>query len=112
MPRCEFRDSVLRRILRNSEKEQSEALAGGLYYRGLSKQNRVLGNIIRVRNYLRNVCLFFLVSFFVFERLLGLRGQAGGRREGGGWIFPRETLIGFPRETTVFLTSTFSCCCS
>ena len=37
MPRCEFRDSVLRRILRNSEKEQSEALAGGLYYRGLSK---------------------------------------------------------------------------
>ena len=32
--------------------------------------------------------------FFVFVRLLGLRGRAGereGRREGGGWIFPRET---------------------
>ena len=66
-------------------------------------------------------------------RLLGLRGQAGGR-EGGGLIFPRETPIhshfltdlvpfpldfpqenvrclkenvhylGFPRETTAFLT--------
>ena len=33
---------------------------------------------------------------FVFVRLLGLRGRAGereGRREGGGWIFPWETLI-------------------
>ena len=39
----------------------------------------------------------FLGDFFVvFVRLLGLRGQAGareGRREGGGWIFPRKTLI-------------------
>ena len=48
--------------------------------------------------------LAFLVSFFVFVRLLGLRGQAGGR-EGGGF-FLRETLIPshfcFPRFLTKF----------
>ena len=34
--------------------------------------------------------------FSLFVPLLGLRGRAGGRegrREGRGWIFPRETLI-------------------
>ena len=49
----------------------------------------------RVQNYLI-IFLFFLVNFFCFVRLLGLRGRAGereGRREGGGWIFPWETLI-------------------
>ena len=36
--------------------------------------------------------LFFLGNFFVFVHLLGLRGRAR-RRDRGGWIFPRETLI-------------------
>ena len=42
-----------------------------------------------VQNYLRIFC-FSWGMFFVFVRLLGLRGQAGeteGRREGGGVFF-------------------------
>ena len=87
-----------------------------------------------MQKYLRIFC-FLGEFFFVFVRLLSLRGQAGGRegrREGGGWIFPRETnsltflmdlvpfpldfpqenvgylkenvrYLGFPNQTTVFL---------
>ena len=33
--------------------------------------------------------LFFLVMFFFFVRLLGLRGQAGGR-EGGGFFLGKH----------------------
>ena len=50
----------------------------------------------RVQNYLRIFFVFLGICFFVFVRLLGLRERAGereGRREGGGWIFPWETLI-------------------
>ena len=60
--------------------------------------------------------LFFGI-FFVFVRLLGLRGRAGeregragereGRREGGGWIFPRTNsltfLTDFPQENVPYL---------
>ena len=49
--------------------------------------------------------------FFVFVRLSGLRGRAGeegrvgereGRREGGGWIFPRTNSLTFLTDLVPF----------
>ena len=82
-----------------------------------------------MQKYMRIFLCFSWGIVFVCVRLLGLRGQAGGRdggRERGGFFlgkhffphilltdavpfpldFPQENVryLGFPRETTVFLT--------